>query len=228
MSSPPAPVPAAVVFDFDGLLLDTETPIFEAARTALAGLGHRLTIEGWSSVIGHGDGESFAIMEQVLGASIDRVAYDEAFAAAELSARDAPPPNPGVLVLLDALHGAGVPCAIASSSPAPWIEGHLARLALRDRFSAVASSDRVGGRAKPAPDTYLLACADLGVDPASCVAIEDSAPGVAAARSAGLNVVAVPSAITRHTDLSAAHRTVATLAHLTLADLAQLVAERHA
>ncbi|MCU1498121.1 MAG: HAD-superfamily hydrolase, subfamily variant 3 [Acidimicrobiales bacterium] len=228
MSRLPETLPDAVVFDFDGLVLDTETPIFEVARGALASLGHHVTVEGWATVIGHGEEESFHLLERAVGAPVDRAAYDAAFAAADRSAWDTTPANPGVIALLDALHGAGVRCAIASSSPMSWIAGHLARLGLRDRFATIASRDRVGGRTKPAPDAYLLACAELGVEPACSVALEDSAPGIAAALGAGLNVVAVPSAITRHTDLSGAHRTVASLEHLTLVELAELVADRTA
>jgi HAD superfamily hydrolase (TIGR01509 family) len=219
-------MPDAVVFDFDGLIFDSETPIFRASADALAVLGHRLTIEGWSTVVGHGDADGWAALQAALGADVDRVAYDAAYSAQDRSWRNTQPALPGIVELLDALHGAEVPCAIASSSPAAWIEGHLDRLGLRDRFATIASEDRVGGRSKPAPDTYLLACADLGSDPARSVALEDSSPGIAAAVAAGLNVVAVPSEITRHTDLSAAHLTVASVEHLTLAELADLVASR--
>ncbi|HEX2577574.1 MAG TPA: HAD-IA family hydrolase, partial [Aquihabitans sp.] len=220
----PEALPDAVVFDFDGLVFDSETPIFRASAAALASLGHDLAIEAWATVVGHGDADSWAALQRAVGAALDREAYDAAYAAQDRSWRDTQPALPGVEVLLDALHGAGVPCTIASSSPASWIEGHLVRLGLRDRFASIASEDRVGGRSKPAPDTYVLACADLGADPARSVALEDSAPGIAAARAAGLRVVAVPSDITRHTDLSAAHLTVPTLEHLALAELADLVA----
>lgn len=217
-------LPDAVVFDFDGLIFDSETPIFRASADAMALLGHELTIEAWSTVVGHGDADGWAALQVAVGAEIDRLVYDDAYAAQDRSWRDTQPALPGVVELLDALHGAGVPCGVASSSPAAWIEGHLARLGLGDRFATIASEDRVGGRAKPAPDTYLLACADLAADPARSVALEDSSPGIAAARAAGLTVVAVPSEITRHTDLSAAHVAVASLEHLTLAELADLVA----
>ncbi len=90
------------------------------------------------------------------------------------------PALPGVAELLDALAEAGIACGVASSSSAAWVEGHLERLGLRRHVGAVATADRVGGRSKPAPDTYLLACADLGARPARSVALEDSAPGIAA------------------------------------------------
>ncbi|QXC60147.1 HAD-IA family hydrolase [Aquihabitans sp. G128] len=222
------PLPDAVVFDFDGLVFDSETPIFEASRSALRAIGHDITVEGWSTVIGHGEADSFHRMEAAVGSAIDQEAYAAAYAATDRSWRDTIPANPGVEALLDALRGAGVPCAIASSSPSGWIEDHLSRLGLRDRFATIANADRVHGRTKPAPDSYLLACADLGVEPARCVALEDSSPGIAAAVAAGLKVVAVPSHITVHTDLTAAHRTVPSLEHLTLAELAELVADRAA
>jgi len=219
-------LPEAVVFDFDGLIFDSETPIFRASADALTLLGHDLTVEAWATVVGHGDLDGFAALQQAVGAEIDRTAYDDAYAAQDRSWRDTQPALPGVVGLLDALHGAGVPCGIASSSPGSWIDTHLARLGLSDRFDTIASEDRVGGRSKPAPDTYVLACKDLGAAPARSVALEDSSPGIAAALAAGLNVVAVPSAITRHTDLSAAHLTVSSLDHLTLVELCELVAGR--
>ncbi len=219
-------LPDAVVFDFDGLIFDSETPIFEAARTALGTLGHDLTVAAWATVIGHGHDDSFHRMEAAVGAALDPVAYQAAYDAVDRSWRDTQPALPGVEALLDALRGAGVPCAVASSSPSAWIETHLGRLGLRDRFAAIACADRVAGRTKPAPDTYLLACADLAVEPSRAVALEDSSPGIAAAVAAGLRVVAVPSHITVHTDLSAAHRSVPTLEHLTLDELAEVVTAR--
>lgn len=218
------PLPDAVVFDFDGLILDSETPIFRASASAMALLGHELTIETWATVVGRGDADGWAALQDAMGAALDRAAYDAAYDAQDRSWCSTQPALPGVVALLDALGAAGVPIGIASSSPAAWIEGHLDRLGLRDRFDTIASEDRVGGRSKPAPDTYLLACADLGATPTSSVALEDSSPGVAAARAAGLNVVAVPSEITRHTDVSAAHRIVTTLEVITIADLSELVA----
>lgn len=224
--APPTPdrgLPAAVVFDFDGLVFDSETAIFQAAVATLAELGHELTVEAWATVIGLGEDDSWARLCEALGAEIDRELYDAGYARQDRSWRDTLPALPGVVELLDALRTDGVPCAVASSSPAPWVKGHLDRLGLVDHFAVLATADRVGGRAKPAPDTYLLACSDLGVAPRRSVALEDSAPGIAAALAAGLAVVAVPSHITAHTDLSAASHTVASLAEVTVADLAALV-----
>lgn len=222
------PLPDAVVFDFDGTVFDSETPIFRASAAAVASLGHELTIEGWATVVGHGEDDSWRALLAAVGADLDRAAYEAAYDAQDRSWRETLPALPGVVELVEELHGAGVPLGIASSSPASWLETHLTRLGLRHRFTSLASRDRVGGRSKPAPDTYLLACRELGADPSRSVAIEDSSPGVAAARAAGLAVVVVPSDITRHTDTSAAHRRVGSVADLTVASLAELVASRPA
>ena len=93
--------------------------------------------------------------------------------------------------LLDGLEAAGVPAGSRRARHREWIDGHLGRLGLLDRFATVAGVDRTGV-GKPAPDVYLLACADLGADPARSVAVEDSAHGIAAAKAAGLFCVAVP------------------------------------
>lgn len=213
----------AVVFDFDGTIFDSETPIYRATAAALAELGHELTVPGWATVVGHGEEDSFLALCRAVGAEIDREAFDAGYARQDRSWRDTLPALPGVVELLAELAAAGIPCGIASSSPAEWVETHLARLGLRDRFTSVATRDRVGGRAKPAPDTYLLACRELGAEVGRSVAIEDSNPGVTAALAAGLRVVAVPSHITVHTDLSAADLVVDSVAALTVDALRALV-----
>ena len=214
----------AVVFDFDGTIFDSETPIYRATAAALAELGHELTVPGWATVVGHGEEDSFLALCRAVGAEIDREAFDVGYARQDRSWRDTLPALPGVVELLAELAHTGIPCGIASSSPAEWVETHLARLGLRERFTSVATRDRVGGRAKPAPDTYLLACRELGAEVGRSVAIEDSNPGVTAALAAGLRVVAVPSHITVHTDLSAAHLVVGSVAELTVDALRELAA----
>ncbi len=215
----------AVVFDFDGLIVDSEMPIYRGTATALAEQGLSLTVAAWSRVVGHGEADSFGALERAVGDTIDRDRFDAVYATQDRAWHETLPALPGVEALLGALAEAGVPCAVASSSSSNWIETHLARLGLRHRFGAVATADKVGGRSKPAPDTYLLACAELGATPTRSVALEDSGPGIAAARAAGLRVVAVPSEITAHSDLSAADRSVASLEALDVATLTALVAD---
>ena len=131
-------------------------------------------------------------------------------------------PMRGVPQLLAALREAGIPTAIASSAPARWVVGAVERLAIRLLFDAVVTGDEVAHR-KPAPDVYLEAARRLGVDPRRAIAIEDSGPGIAAARAAGMKTIAIPHWLTERHDLSGADLTVAHAGELTLERLAALV-----
>ena len=121
----------------------------------------------------------------------------------------------GVVRVLDQAAALGLGVAIASSSPRQWIVDHLDRLGLPERFAVIACYDDVGV-AKPAPDVYLEAVRRLGVAPGEAVALEDSRTGLLAARAAGLRCIAVPTAMTRHLDFSAADLVVDSLAELDL------------
>ncbi|MGH9085000.1 MAG: HAD family hydrolase [Acidimicrobiales bacterium] len=219
--------PDAVVFDFDGLIIDSEWLIFETAQAAFAEHGHALGVEAWSTIVGindEADDRWWARLCEACGViGFDREDYEAAYLAQPREGRDDLPALPGVVELVDELGTAGVPLAIASSSSRAWLDRHLARLELADRFCALVGADLVGGVGKPAPDVYLRACADLGADPARSVAIEDSAHGVTAAKAAGMAAVAVPSRITIHNDLRAADLVVGSVADLDLARLVALV-----
>lgn len=214
----------AVVFDFDGTIFDSETPIFVASRAALAEMGLALDLPGWATVVGHGEDDSYRALCRAVGVEFDRTEFDARYDAQDRSWRDSLPALPGVERLTAELVAAGVPLGIASSSPSSWVEHHLDRLGLADRFAVVATRDRVDGRSKPDPASFRYATEHLGAAPERTVAIEDSAPGIAAAIGAGLTVVAVPSEITRHTDLSAAHHQVGSIDDLDIAGLAALLA----
>jgi len=219
----------AVVFDFDGLIIDSEWVIFETALAAFAAHGHDLTIEAWSTIVGTNDKNDPDWWTRLCSAvgitAFDRADYDAAYEAQDRSNRDELPVLPGVLDLVAALEAARVPLGIASSSSRSWLDRHLGRLGLEGRFGALIGADLVGGVGKPAPDVYLRACADLGADPVRSVAIEDSAHGVSAARAAGMAVVAVPSRVTRFNDFTHADLVVGSLTELGLADLAALLDE---
>ena len=233
----------AVVFDFDGLILDTETPIFRSWAEAYdeCGVGP-LTMEEWAAAIGTAGGfDPRAELERRVETPLDEVL------ARRLSRRDAllagERVRPGVKDWLAAAHRLGLAVGLASSSGRPWVEGHLRRLGLFADFAGLACfgddlgpaaagdgarAPHDGGgagafqgpsgglRAKPAPDLYLAVCRALGAAPSATVAVEDSPHGIRAARSAGLWCVAVPNAMTRHLDLGRAHLVVPSLADLTL------------
>ena len=219
-------LPAAVVFDFDGVVLDSETPEFESHRRIYERCGVTLTVDEWCGVVGtwsEGHDEEWfrRLCTQSSGAP-GREAY---FAERRQIFEAIVPATPmrGVRELLVQLRDAGVTAAIASSAPARWVVGAVDRLGIRPLFDAVVTGDEVAHR-KPAPDVYLEAARRLGVDPARSVAIEDSGPGIAAACAAGMKVIAIPHWLTEHHDLSAAHLTVVHAGELTLERLTSLYA----
>jgi beta-phosphoglucomutase-like phosphatase (HAD superfamily) len=117
----------------------------------------------------------------------------------------------------------GLPVGIASSSPPDWVEGHLERIQLRDRFAHLACHT-LGIAAKPAPDLYRAACNALSVAPEDAIAVEDSPNGVTAAKRAGLFCVAVPNAVTARLDLSEADLVVPSLAACSFDDVVRALA----
>lgn len=219
-----------LLFDFDGLIIDTETSEYEATAAVFADHGLELSRDLWISFIGRVDHPHWAdLLAEGLGRELDdreAVIADRRARSAVAIARE--PIRPGIVALLDEAEAAGVPVAVASSSPRYWVEGHLDRIGLRPRFDAIATRDDVAeGRAKPWPDLYLLAAERLGADPARCVAIEDSPAGVEAGVAAGCTTVAVPAGMTVALDFGPAHLIVPDLAAVALTDLERLVAARH-
>jgi len=222
----------AVVFDFDGLMMDSEWAIYEVARAAFTQHGHVLTVEAWAGKVGTNDEDDPTWWERLCAVAgvvgFEREHFEaayrdhegrEALRAAMLEL----PVLPGVEVLVDSLVAAGVPIGVASSSSTGWLERNLDRFGLLHRFGTLVGADRVGGVGKPAPDVYLRACADLGADPSRSVALEDSGHGATAAKAAGMRAVAVPSRITRHNDFGHVDLVVASLAELAVTDLEALV-----
>jgi HAD superfamily hydrolase (TIGR01509 family) len=212
------PLIRALVFDFDGLLVDTEGPVFEAWRSLYRSVGQELSEELWADVIGHGAGwwDPFPDLEAAVGRPLDREALLTARRAKEVELVANQPPLPGVLDWIARAQALGLGLGVASSSSLRWVNGHLERLGIT-AFACVRGRDSVGeGRTKPAPDLYLSAVACLRVEPAEAVAIEDSGVGLTAARAAGLRTVAVPGPLTLRNDFSAADLRLTSLAERTL------------
>jgi len=214
-----------VIFDFDGIILDSETPEYESHRRLYQRYGVALTVEEWSGVIGtwseaH-DEQWFTRLCERSTAAPPRDAY---FAERRRLFEEIVPPRPmrGVVELLSALQDARIPTAIASSAPARWVVPAVERIGIAPLFAVVVTGDQVVHR-KPAPDVYLTAAHRLGVDPARSIAIEDSAPGIAAALAAGMTTIAIPHWLTSRHDLSAAHLPVAHAGELTLERLVSLI-----
>ena len=206
------------MFDLDGTIVDTEQPSFEAWRRTWEDHGHDLRLEEWVLCVGT-DWNLFdplASLAERVGAGFDAEAVRRAKRQLEAELVAATVVRAGVHAWLDEAAAAGVPVGLASSSPRDWVDGHLDRLGLAARFTTVQTRTEVGVT-KPDPAAYLAACADLDVEPASALAVEDSANGVAAAKAAGLPTVAFPNPITAGLDLSVADLLVADLAEWTLA-----------
>jgi HAD superfamily hydrolase (TIGR01509 family) len=187
----PRPV-AAVVFDMDGVLFDTETQYEKAAIAAGRELGVEITSEFFRTTVG----SPWPVVRQQL---LDRYGADLAVdELAETSRRlflelteTQEILKPGVVELLDLLDALRLPRAVATSSSRPTVERHLRRHGLVDRFGGIAAHGDYA-RHKPHPDPFLKAAELLGVDPTACLAIEDSHHGVRSASSAGMMTVMVP------------------------------------
>jgi HAD superfamily hydrolase (TIGR01509 family) len=216
--------PAAVLFDFDGIVLDSETPEYESHRRIYERCGVTLTVDEWCGVIGTwSEGHDEQWFARLCERSAGAPGRDDYFAERRRIFEAIVPADPmrGIGELLAALRDAAIPTAIASSAPARWVVGAVERLGIRPLFDAVVTGDQVAHR-KPAPDVYLEAARRLGVDPAQSIAIEDSAPGIAAARAAGMKTIAIPHWLTESHDLSGADLAVAHAGDLTLERLAAL------
>jgi HAD superfamily hydrolase (TIGR01509 family) len=219
---------SGVVFDFDGVVLDSETPEFESHRRVYERCGVPLTLDEWCGQIGiYNEAHDRRWFEQLCRRSGDAPSAQDEYDAerkgvfAELLPAA---PMPGIRELLEVLDRAGVPMAIASTAPARWVVPAAERIGVAPFFRTIVTSDDVERR-KPAPDVYLEAARRLGADPQRSIAIEDSEPGIAAARAAGMKTIVIPHWLTERHDLGAADLRVAHAGELTLARLLSLVGE---
>lgn len=204
----------AVIFDMDGLLLDTET-LWHAAETDLfARHGGEFTWDDKMAVIGTSYDFTATYFADRLDLPRERgpALVTEMLELMHERVRRAVDARPGAVELVARLRDLdGVALGLASNSPRYLVDDALATAGMSDVFEVIVTSDDVE-HAKPAPDIYLLACARLGVAPAEALALEDSASGIAAAKAAGLTVIGVPQYA--ETDASAADRVVDSLEEL--------------
>ena len=209
----------AIVFDFDGLILDTEEPVYRSWLEVYREHGEELPFERWVEIVGSTTGSFHPQhhLEERLGRSLTREVLDrrigrrtELILAQSLL--------PGVVQHIESAKAIGLKLGVASSSTRDWVSGHLERLGILDSFDCVRCRDDVAN-AKPEPDLYIAVIECLGVLASETIAIEDSPNGVLAAKRAGLRCVAIPNSITASLDLSQADLVLSSLADVTLADL---------
>jgi HAD superfamily hydrolase (TIGR01509 family) len=206
----------ALVFDFDGLILDTETPLIDAYAEIHLRHGVAFDRALFLRSVGHADysfdpWHGFSQHADRAALELERRACKD-----ELLMRN--PVLPGVLGLLDAARESGLGIGMASNSPHSWVDAHLARLGLFDHFDFIACREDVHSP-KPEPDLYKLVLNQLGARGHEAIAFEDSFAGSLAAKRANLWAVAVPNESTAHHDFSHVDIQVTTLAEVSLEEL---------
>ena len=211
----------AIIFDFDGLILDTECTEFAGWQQVYREHGHELTMTLWADAVGRPYSHHFdpcEILEQFLGKKLDHVVVRERKRSICKDLNLKLQPRDGITQYLHTARNLGLKLAIASSSDHSWVAGHLARLNLLDYFANLTTFEDTPTH-KPEPGPYLKALERLNVQPHEAIALEDSAHGVAAAKAAGIFCVAVPNEVTRSMDLRHADMIVPSLLELPLEKL---------
>ncbi|MCX6057175.1 MAG: HAD family phosphatase [Chloroflexi bacterium] len=212
----------ALIFDFDGLILDTETPEVFVWQSIYKEYGFELPVQEWEKTIGGYGLSNFDAAEHLSHLSsgrLDPVSLRSRYRKESDAIIHASPILPGVLGMIEQAKAAGLKVAIGSSSPHSWVDTHAKRLGIFELFDHIICADDVApGRTKPNPDIYLKALGQLNVKNDAAVVFEDSLNGVLAAHRAEIFVVAVPNPLTAKMGVSG-DITVSSLAELSLQDL---------
>jgi HAD superfamily hydrolase (TIGR01509 family) len=212
----------ALIFDFDGLILDTEEPIFHSWQELYRFYHLSLSLESWADTIGRSEDEApfdpKRDLDERLGYRLDWDSIGPRRRQRELELIAVQPVLPGVENYLKSAKQLKLKIGLASSSDLGWVAGHLERLGLRNYFDCLRTSDDVR-HTKPAPDLFLSALNCLEVSPQEAVVFEDSPNGILASRRAGIFCVVVPNRLTRHLNLDQANLRLNALSDLPLEEL---------
>jgi HAD superfamily hydrolase (TIGR01509 family) len=207
---------AAVLFDFDGILVDTEWAIYQAWLATFQAHGHDLPLDVYTRCIG----SDFATwspkthLEELSGLAFDWHDLDAKRQEAIMADLAGEGIMPGVIPLLEKLTAQGIRRAVVSSSSHHWVDGWLEKLVFARHFETVVCRGDAP-QIKPAPDLYLEAAKRLGLKPKDCLVIEDSLNGMHAAKAAGMPVWIVPNRVTSGLDFSGADRIFPSFMELT-------------
>lgn len=211
----------ALIFDFDGLILETEGPVFQSWQELYQSYGCHLPFAKWATTIGTTDGgDPLDDLEKQVGRFPDRVVIDQKRLQRELDLIAARPIMPGVQEYLEDARRLGLKLGLASSSSREWVTGHLIRLGLIDSFDCIKTRDDVR-QTKPDPELYLAVLAALDIKPDQAVVFEDSPNGILAAKRAGIYCVVVPNELTRLLPIDQANKRLDSLADVPLENLLQ-------
>ena len=212
----------ALIFDFDGLILDTETPEVLVWQNIYKEHGFELPVKEWEKTIGGygiSDFNPSRHLAHLSGGRLDPVALQARYRLEADALIHVNPILPGVMDMVHAAQANGLKVAIGSSSPHSWVDSHTQRLDIYHHFDPIVCQDDVApGRTKPHPDIYLKALEKLEVENSEAVVFEDSPNGVLASQRAGVFVVAVPNPLTEKMNVKG-DLTVSSLAELSLQDL---------
>ena len=213
----------SLIFDFDGLIVDTEKPGFDSWNELYSEFGQKLTLDDWRHATGYVSGFDPALhLEGLLGRQLDwgNLAPKREARNWELTLKQTV--LPGIRELMNAAVNAGMRIGVASNSGFGWVNDGLERLGLRGFVGAIVTRDMVLNP-KPAPDVYLKTAETLQVSPDRSVALEDSEPGCRAAKAAGMRAVAIPNQFSERQDLSMADLVVPSAKGLSLERLVGLL-----
>jgi beta-phosphoglucomutase-like phosphatase (HAD superfamily) len=210
----------ALIFDFDGLILETESPIYQSWQELYQSYGKQLSLEQWETILGTNEGsfDPMVELEAQVGRLQDRENVLRQVRQREWDLISAQPVLPGVKDYLVEAKKLGLKVGLASSSPCDWVTGHLSRLGLIQYFDCIYARDDVR-RTKPDPELYLTVIDEFQIGPEEAVVFEDSPNGILAAKRAGLLCVAVPNPLTRQLRLDHADFRLNSLAEMPLSEL---------
>ena len=209
----------ALIFDFDGLIVDSESPGFQAWSELYASHGCVLPFEKYAACIGTiGGFDLHGYLQEQSGRVFDRSELEAACNRRWLELMDGQQLLPGIAACVSSARMRGVKLAVASSSTFKWVTRNLSRFELLDQFDAICTRDHVDA-VKPDPALYRLALDRLGVHAGEAIAFEDSPNGILAAKRAGIFCVAVPNPLTRNLPLDLADRRLSSLEEFSLDDV---------
>ena len=202
----------ALIFDFDGTIVDTETPALESTAKIWADYGLDFPLDWWLEGMGTDRKSSWVKeLEYRSGATLDSDALMAERQRVKDLITEKQPVLPGVSDLIREAQTRGIQLAIGSSSPHSWVDRHLKRVGLFDKFSHIVCRDDVGGVSKPAPDVYEHALELLGLEADHAVVVEDSPNGLKAAIAAGMRTIVVPNPLVKSLDFTGAYARYETL-----------------
>ena len=209
----------ALIFDFDGVIVDTETQWYEIYRDWLKEeYDYDLDIRDYLVCVGSNSQRLFAFLWEAIGPEVDGEAFERSATEEFIRRSSVLPPMEGVTELIKEAKRRGMKLAIATSATRKKPEAHLKRLGLLEYFDAFSTAE-LCKNIKPAPDIVLKAAELLGVTPAECLAVEDSGNGLTSANRAGMRCLLVPNQITRHCEFEPCYKRVESLADVNLDEI---------